>query len=330
MVNELRRRPRTVALVLLLVTSMVWGTTFVVVKAAIAHAPVLDFLAWRFLLAGLLLAVLRPRAVIKLGRRAIAQGVLLGGVLAAGYLLQTYGLRSTPAAVSGFLTGLQVVFTPLAGWLLLRHRPGARTWGAVLVAMSGLAVLSLRAVPFGAGEALTVLSAGMFGVQMVLLGRWASVEDAYGLATVQLLTVGAVSLAGAVPGGLTLPSSLGVWGAVVLTAVGATAFAFVVQSWAQSHVSATAAAVVYTTEPVFAALFAWVAGEQMGWAVVAGGMLMLAAMFVLGMGSARAAVTSSAAADSGGRHTGGEQHGEQSQDTSPCVAVSGGLAAGPR
>jgi drug/metabolite transporter (DMT)-like permease len=290
MVNELRRRPRMVAVVLLLVTSLVWGSTFVVVKAAIAHTPVLDFLAWRFLLAGVLLAAVRPRAVLRLGRRGATQGLVLGGVLAAGYLLQTYGLRSTPAAVSGFLTGLQVVFTPLVGWLLIRHRPGARTWGAALVAMSGLAVLSLRAASFGTGEALTVASAGLFALQMVVLGRWASVEDAYGLATVQLLTVGGLSLVGAAPGGLALPPSIGAWGAVVLTAVAATAFAFVVQSWAQSHVSATATSVVYTTEPLFAALFAWVAGEPMGWAVVIGGTLVVAAMFVLGVGSAPAAV----------------------------------------
>lgn len=290
MVNELRRRPRMVAVGLLLVTSMAWGTTFVVVKAAIGQTPVLDFLAWRFLLAGVLLAVVRPRALVRLGKRGVGQGLVLGAVLAAGYVLQTYGLRSTPAAVSGFLTGLQVVFTPLVGWLLLRHRPGARTWGATLVALSGLALLSLRAVAFGTGEALTVGSAVMFALQMVVLGRWASVEDAYGLAAVQLLTVGGICLVGAAPGGLVLPSSIGVWAAVALTAVGATAFAFVVQSWAQSHVSAMAAAVVYTTEPLFAALFAWMAGEQLGWPMVVGGGLVVAAMFVLGVGSARAAV----------------------------------------
>ena len=288
MVNELRRRPRAVAVALLVVTAMVWGTTFVVVKSAVAHMPVLDFLAWRFLLAGVLLAGLRPRALVRLGRRGVRQGLVLGAVLAAGYMLQTYGLRSTPAAVSGFLTGLQVVLVPLVGWLLLRHRPSARTWGAAAVAVSGLALLSLRGASFGAGETLTVVSAAVFAVQIVLLGRWASVEDAYGLATVQLLTVGAASLVGAAPGGLVLPSSLGLWAAIALTAVGATAFAFVVQSWAQSHVSATSTAVVYTTEPLFAAFFAWMAGEQMGGAVLVGGALVIAAMFVLGAGSTAA------------------------------------------
>lgn len=286
MVDELRRRPRVVAIALLLVTATVWGSTFVVVKTAVGQAPVMDFLAWRFVLGGALLAVLRPRALVRLGWRGAGQGAVLGLVLAAGYILQTYGLRYTPAAVSGFLTGLQVVFTPVVAWLLLRHRPGARTWTAALVALSGLAVLSLRAVSLGTGEVLTVASAAMFALQLVALGEWASVEDAYGLATVQLLTVGAVSLVGAAPGGLTLPSTPSLWGAVALTALGATAFAFVVQSWAQSHVSATTAAVVYTTEPLFAALFAWIAGERLGWGVLVGGALVVGAMVVLGVGSA--------------------------------------------
>jgi len=287
MVNELRRRPRVAAVGLLVVTAMAWGSTFVVVKHAIDGAPVAEFLSWRFLLAGAILVAWRPRALGRLGWRGAFQGMLLGLVLAAGYLLQTYGLETTPAAVSGFLTGLQVVFTPLIAWTILRHRPGGRTWLAIAVATSGLALITLRGVSFGAGEALTLASALAFALQMVMLGRWATAKDAYGLATMQLLTVGVASTIIAAPNGLSLPSSAEMWGAVVLTAVAATAFAFVAQTWAQSHLSATATAVVFTTEPVFAALFAALAGEQMGWAVVAGGGLVVAAMLVLGSASGR-------------------------------------------
>ncbi len=282
MVNELRRRPRLVAVLLLLLASAIWGSTFVVVKQAISQMSVLDFLAWRFVLAGLLLAAARPRALTRLGRRGWRNGVILGLALAAGYMAQTYGLRSTPAAVSGFLTGLQVVCTPVVGWALLRSRPGARTWAAVLVATGGLALLTLRGAELGIGEMLTVVSAALFAFQLVGLEGWANAKDAYGLATVQLLTVGAVALVCAAPSGLRLPSTPDLWGAVVLTAVAATAFTFVAQSWAQSHLSATSASVVFTTEPVFAALFAWASGERMGWAVVVGGALVVVAMLVMG------------------------------------------------
>ncbi len=285
MVSELRQRPRLVAVVLLLFASAIWGSTFVVVKQALAQSSVLDFLAWRFILAGLILTLLRPRSLVRLGRRGWQHGVLLGLALAAGYMTQTFGLEYTPAAVSGFLTGLQVVFTPVIGWMVLRHQPGRRTWSAVLVATAGLAVMTLRGAPFGTGEVLTVVSAGLFALQIVGLERWAATENAYGLATVQLLTVGVVSLVAVAPSGVSLPRSPAIWGAVILTAVAATAFAFVVQTWAQSHLSATSAAVVFTTEPVFAAMFAWISGERLGWDLVVGGALVVLAMLVMGVGA---------------------------------------------
>ncbi len=288
MANALRRRPRVVAVLLLLMASAIWGSTFVVVKQAISQTSVLDFLAWRFILAGLLLAAVRPRALVRLGRRSWRHGVLLGVVLALGYMAQTFGLRSTPAAVSGFLIGLQVVFTPVIGWMLLSHRPHGRTWAAVLVATTGLALMTLRGASFGVGEGLTIVSSAVFALQIVGLEQWASVENAYGLATVQLLTIGALSLVAGAPGGIGLPPTPSIWAAVVLTAVAATAFAFVVQSWAQSHLSATSAAVVFATEPVFAGLFAWVSGEHMSWALLVGGALVVLAMLVMGGGSRRA------------------------------------------
>ncbi len=295
MVEGLRRRPRLAAALLLLLASAIWGSTFVVVKQAITETSVLDFLAWRFIFAGVLLTAARPRALVKLGRRGWCSGALLGLALAAGYLTQTYGLRYTPAAVSGFLTGLQVVFTPVLGWAVLRSRPGGWTWVAVLAAIAGLAVLTFRGVPFGIGEELTVVSAALFALQIVGLEWWATVKDAYGLATVQLLTVGAVALVAAAPSGVRLPSTPDLWGAVLLTAVAATAFAFVVQTWAQSHLSATSASVVFTTEPVFAALFAWASGEHLGSAVVAGGALVVLAMAVMGVKGRRPAPVSAGA-----------------------------------
>ena len=289
MVNALRQRPRMVAVLLLLLTSAIWGSTFVVVKQAISETSVLDFLAWRFIFAGVLLAVLRPRALMRLGRRGWRHGVLLGVVLAMGYMAQTFGLRTTPAAVSGFLIGLQVVFTPVIGWVLLRHRPHRRTWAAVFVATIGLALMTLRGASFGVGEGLTIISSAVFALQIVGLEQWASAENAYGLATVQLLTIGGLSLVAGAPGGIGLPPTRSIWAAVVLTAVAATAFAFVVQTWAQSHLSATSAAVVFATEPVFAGLFAWMSGEHLTWALLAGGALVVLAMLVMGSGRRRAA-----------------------------------------
>ena len=280
-VKGLRGQPKTLAFVLLLSATAVWGATFVVVKDIVANMQVLGFLAWRFGIAGVLLAVLRPRTVLAVGRRGLARGALLGVALSGGYMAQTLGLRYTPAAISGFITGLQVVFTPLLAWSLLRQRPGLRAWAATLLATGGLAVMSLRGFSVGRGELLTVGASVLFAMQIVGLGRWSSARDAYGLATVQLLTVGACCLLAGLPSGPRPPGSYGTWAAVIVTAVVATAFAFVVQTWAQSQLSTTQAAVVLTMEPVFAALVAWAAGEAIGWSVLAGGGLIVVAMLIV-------------------------------------------------
>ena len=287
MVNKLRRDPKALAFVLLLAATAAWGATFVIVKAATAHNSVLGFLAWRFLVAGGLLTVVRPRSLLRLGRRGWAQGVVLGLTLAGGYVLQTFGLRYTSAAISGFLTGLQVVFTPLLAWLLFRHRPAARAVVATMLALAGLAVMSLHGLSFGLGELLTVGAALLFAGQIVGLGFWSSAEDAYGLATVQLLTVAVCCWLATLPDGPRAPARLSDWVAIVVTAVVATAIAFVVQSWAQSQLSTTGAAVVLTMEPVFAALVAWSVGEKLGWSVVLGGGLVVVAMLVVELASAK-------------------------------------------
>jgi drug/metabolite transporter (DMT)-like permease len=285
-----QERRGALAAALLVAATVAWGATFVVVKGAIAHLGVENFLAWRFLIAGGLLLAARPRAVVSLGPGGWARGAGLGLVLTAGYALQTFGLRDVSAAVSGFLTGLQVVFVPLIAWVLLRQRPQRSAWSATALATAGLAAISLGGLassvgtPTGgtaAGELLTLGSSAVFGLQIVGLGRWSTSADAYGLATVQLLTVGACSSLATLPRGPGLPAGTATWAAIIGTAVAATALAFAVQAWAQAQLSATQVAVLLTLEPVFAALTAWAAGEALGWPALAGGSLVVAGMLVL-------------------------------------------------
>src|SRR5689334_9579454 len=133
----------------------IWGSTFVVVKDAVERMPVTDFLTWRFALAALAMLALRPRSVAALGAAGRRAGLLLGVALGSGYLLQTLGLQHTSAAVSGFITGMFVVLTPLGAAVLLRQAPSRLAWLAVSVATVGLALLSLRGLSVGSGELLT-------------------------------------------------------------------------------------------------------------------------------------------------------------------------------
>ena len=269
----------------LLLVCILWGSTFVVVKDAVERMPVMDFLAWRFAIAAAAMALLRPRAVLSLPPAARRQGAVLGLALAAGYVAQTFGLERTPATVSGFITGLFVVFTPLCSGLLLRRRVGGMAWFAVAVATAGLALLSLRGLSVGTGEAITLLCAVSFALHIVGLGEWSTSADAYGLAVVQLSTVAVVSVVVAAPDSLAPPPDAGVWGAILLTSLAATAFGFFGQTWAQAHLPPTRAAVVMTMEPVFAGVFGVaVGGDRLGPRTVVGALLVLVAMYLVELG----------------------------------------------
>lgn len=284
-------KARAPTLALLAVTA-VWGSTFIVVKDAIGRMPVTDFLTWRFTLAAVAMLVVRPRSVAALGPRGRRAGLVLGVALGSGYLLQTLGLQTTSALVSGFLTGMFVVLTPLGAAVLLREPPGRAAWGAVGLATVGLALLSLKGLSIEGGELLTLGCAAAFALHIVGLGRWAPSFNAYGLAVVQLLTTAALCGVVAIPGGLVIPPDAGVWGALALTALAATAVAFVVQTWAQAHLAPTKAAVVMSMEPVFSGLFAvGIAHEALGPRTFVGAVLVLGAMLLTEIGPGKTPAT---------------------------------------
>ena len=272
----------------LLAVTAAWGSTFFLLKDVLERIPVTDFLAVRFALAALALWLLAPRSVRRLTPLERRHGVLLGLVYGGAQILQTVGLQSTSASVSGFVTGMYVVFTPLLGAVLLRARIGRTVWLGVALSTVGLAVLSLKGFSVGTGEALTLASALLYAAHIVGLGVWSTSRSALGLTVVQLLTITVVCGIGAAPGGVQLPATVGDWSALLYMAVVAGAMALVVQTWAQAHLPATRAAIIMTMEPVFAGLFAvLLGGERLGPRVVVGGAMVLAAMYLVELGPRR-------------------------------------------
>ena len=289
----------------LLGVTAAWGSTFFLLKDVLERVPVTDFLAVRFALAAAAVWVIAPRSVSRLTPLERRHGVALGLVYGAAQLLQTVGLQTTSASVSGFVTGMYVVFTPLLGALLLRARLSRTVWIAVGLATAGLGVLSLQGFSVGAGEALTLLAALLYAGHIVGLGAWSSARSAIGLTLVQLLTITVVCGVGALPGGITLPDRGGDWLALVHMALVAGALALVVQTWAQAHLEATRAAIIMTMEPVWAALFAVLfGGEVLGPRVVAGGTMVLAAMYLVELGPRRPGDQDVAAEVGGVTHVG--------------------------
>lgn len=272
----------TLATLGLVAMTAVWGSTFVLIKDVIGRMPVADFLAVRFAIAAAAMLLLFARPVWRLGRQQVLHGLLLGVVYGVGQLLQTWGLSLIAPSVSGFATGMYVVFTPILAMLLLGQRMAGIVWIAVLLSTLGLGLLSLNGVSVGPGVWLTLASAVMYALHIVLLGQWSRQGEAFGLSAVQMVAIATVCLLATAPHGPVLPPDRSAWFAVLYMALIAGAGAMLMQTWAQSHLPAARAAIVMTTEPVFAAGFAVLLGvDALSWRMLAGGGLILAAMYLV-------------------------------------------------
>lgn len=280
-------KPRLATLVLLGVTAS-WGSSFFLVHDLVTRVPPVDFIAVRFAIAGALLLLVAPKAVPRLSPAARRQSVVLGAVYGVAQILQTVGLAHTSASVSGFITGMYVVGTPLLAALLLGSRITRATWAAVVIAFAGLAVLSLDGFSIGYGEALTLVSAVLFALHIVGLGAWATEKDALGMSILQVVVVALICLVASLPGGVQIPTNGTDWASVVYLAIFPAGLALLGQTWAQAHLSATRTAIIMTTEPVFAALFAvLLGGESPTVRMVAGGLMVLVAMLLVEVGPRR-------------------------------------------
>jgi drug/metabolite transporter (DMT)-like permease len=265
-----------------------WGSTFFLIHDLLDRVPAVDFLAVRFSIAGVLLLVVAPKAVLRLSPAARKQAAVLGGLYGVAQILQTIGLAHTPASVSGFITGMYVVATPLFAAVLLHNRITRMTWGAVLLAFVGLAVLTLDGFSIGYGEALTFVAAMLYALHIVGLGAWSTVQDALGMSILQVVMVAVICLVVSAPGGIVLPDNGRDWLSVLYMAVFPAALALLGQTWAQAHLSATRTAIVMSMEPVFAAFFAvLLGGESLTSRMLLGGALVLAAMLIVEIGPRR-------------------------------------------
>ena len=258
----------------------VWGLTFVLMKDSLTQQPVNDFLASRFIVATLAMLAMRPTIIKYFTKDLLLRGAGAGFFLGMGYIFQTYGLSHTTAAITGFVTGLYVVFTPLIAAALLKKRITAKAWGAVFLATVGLAFLSLEGFAISFGAVLVLVSAIFFAAHIVSLGEWSAGRDVYAMTIVQLAMCGILTTIGAIPDGIMFPPNSKVWWVVIFTAICGTAIAFIIQTWAQSVMSPTTVAVLLTTETVWAAFFAVaVGGENLTLRIIVGGILVLFAMY---------------------------------------------------
>lgn len=266
----------------LLTVAMAWGWSFVIMKDAIERQSVNNFLFTRFIVAVVVMVLIRPRVLRLFNRDLLVRAGAAGFFLGSGYIFQTLGLERTGAAITGFVTGLYIVLTPIFAAIILRQRVDRFTWMCIAIATVGLGLLSIRGFSVGVGELLTFISAIFFALHIIALSKWSLGRDAYAMTVVQLAMCALLSGISSIPDGYSPPPDFGVWGVVVFTAVFASAIAFIIQTWSQAHMSATKVAVILTMEVVFAALFAILfGGESLTVQSTVGGLMVIAAMYLI-------------------------------------------------
>ena len=255
----------------------VWGWTFVVVRDAVAVWGVMDFLAVRFAIAA---AVMLPLWGRRMRLATLRTGLWIGVILAAGYTLQTWGLTLTTATNAGLITGLFVVLAPVADRVIYRTRIPRLAVAAVGLSLAGMVLLTGR-TPSGVavGDLLVLGCAVAFGVHIAVLSRHSPEHDPRGLATAQMTGLAVIFLLlWPVTGTPSIPPRE-VWFALGLTGLVASAMAYLIQTFAQQHLSTARTAVILTLEPVFAGFFGFVlAGERLTPLQWAGAALILGAL----------------------------------------------------
>jgi len=267
---------------LVLMVTAIWGGSFVVMKDTLVRMDVNSFLGWRFMIATLLLVAMRPRTMKHFTKKFLIKGVVVGSLLGSGYIFQTFGLTQTTVAKTGFITGLYAIFTPLLAAGLFKKQVSRVQWSATALAFAGLAMLSFKGLSLGIGESLVLVSALLFAGHIIALGEWSSGMDTYALTVVQMASVSAISFIASLTTKTEAPHDAGVWKAILFTAVFASAFAFLIQTWTQSFMAPTAIGILLTMEYIFAAIFGVIFGhEHLGLRTLIGGSLVIVALVVI-------------------------------------------------
>jgi drug/metabolite transporter (DMT)-like permease len=268
---------RPLGVLLLVFLTLIWGSTFVVIKGALASLPPSLFLALRFTIAALLMSWVR------FDRKILLPALGLGVVSFVAYGSQTVGLAWTTASKAAFITALCVVLVPFMSRLLLRTHVTGMVYLTAAIALVGLGLLTLAGQdPLNRGDLIILLTAVTYALHLIMMSEALKEHSPLQVAALQLWPVALISWLWAAPqAGLVLQLPAAVWWSIIYLAAVATALVLVLQAYAQRVVPAHVAALVFVLEPVFAAVMAyWFAGEQLGATGWLGGGLVVAALLL--------------------------------------------------
>ncbi|MXI47764.1 EamA family transporter [Pseudomonas moraviensis] len=268
--------------VLVLIT-MIWGGTFLIVQHAMTVSGPMFFVGLRFAAAAAIVAMFSWRHLRELTLFEVKAGSFIGVAIMLGYGLQTVGLQSIPSSQSAFITALYVPFVPLLQWLVLGRRPGLMPSIGIMLAFTGLMLLSGpsgAALNFSPGEIATLISAVAIAAEIILISTFAGQVDVRRVTVVQLAVTAVLSFLLVVPTGEVIPEFSWLLLATALGLGAASAAIQVAMNWAQKSVSPTRATLIYAGEPVWAGIVGRIAGERLPAIALVGAGLIVAAVII--------------------------------------------------
>ena len=257
----------TIAIFFLILTTVLWGTSFIITKNITQDLPVFLYLGIRFLigLIGFIPFILHLK---HLNKKIVIMAFITGILFFFGMAFQTYGLQSTTAGKAGFITGLSTVMVPFLVWLGSKKRINVRIWIAVILSVIGMAFLLLEGETGGmliVDDILVVICAFFFAVYYVLNGKYVRLSDVYLYSIIQMLVISVSSFLCSLlfrESYDLLSTPLNFWVVMIYMGIGVMTLTFIFQNWSQQYQDATTAAIIFTLEPVFAALFGFLIGNE--------------------------------------------------------------------
>ncbi len=278
-----------IADLLLLSVTVFWGSTFIIVKKSIEQIPTFAFLSIRFWISSILLALIFFPKLKNLNKEILKDGVILGIVLFLAYAFQTVALQYSSATVVGFLTGLNVIFTPIFSAVLLKKMPRIYSQIGAVLSFVGVTLMSLNdTLTLSIGEILTIICAIFVAIQIILTDKYSRKHDTFLLTVVEITTMSVLAtIVSLAKEPYLIPkhwSSYLVF-SFLITAVFATVYAFVIQNTAQKYTTPTKTAIIFIMEPVFSAIFSYfLGGEVLTLRAYIGAGIMFLGLFVSEVG----------------------------------------------
>lgn len=267
----------------LLAVTAVWGSTFVITKNILNNISTYNFLALRFILAFIISGIIFYKNMLKIDKKTILYGFLIGAILFLGYAFQTIGLNYTTPSKSGFITGFSVVIVPIISSISAKKLPYKSTILGVLFAIIGLGFMTLDTnLSLNVGDLYTILGAFGFAFHIIFVGKYTKDVDSVSLAIIQIGVVGFISLIFSLSTHtFILPNSFMDWSGIIYTGILATSGAYIIQNIMQKFTSPTHTALIYTAEPVFSAMFSFIIlREVMTAKAILGSILILSGMIL--------------------------------------------------